>query len=221
MQQGAVSADGAEAFRDHTPVVLRVWMPDRPGALGAVASRIGAVGGDLVGIEIVERGAGRAVDDLTVQLPSPDLVDLLVTEIHDVEGVDVEDVGFPGDTSRDPAMHALEVMEAMVAAEADAGSEALVLGAASLLNADWAAMVEIDRCEVLHSVGDEVPTGNWLAGFAEGIADGADSVQDVACAMVPGVRRAVILGRDRPALRERERRILEKLSALARMADTV
>lgn len=29
--------------------VVRVWMPDRPGALGQVASRIGAVGGDVVG----------------------------------------------------------------------------------------------------------------------------------------------------------------------------
>ena len=39
---------------------LRVWLPDRPGALGAVASRIGGVKGDVVGIEILEQGAGRA-----------------------------------------------------------------------------------------------------------------------------------------------------------------
>ena len=37
--------------------VVRVWVPDRPGALGAVASRIGAVRGDLVGVDILERGA--------------------------------------------------------------------------------------------------------------------------------------------------------------------
>ena len=49
--------------------VLRVWLPDRPGALGAVASRIGAVKGDVVGIEIFETGAGQAVDVLVVQLP--------------------------------------------------------------------------------------------------------------------------------------------------------
>ena len=30
----------------HT-VVMRVWLPDRPGALGQVASRIGAVKGDV------------------------------------------------------------------------------------------------------------------------------------------------------------------------------
>ena len=38
-------------------VVIRVWMPDRPGALGQVASRIGAVRGDVLGIEILEQGA--------------------------------------------------------------------------------------------------------------------------------------------------------------------
>src|SRR5204862_46772 len=49
--------------------VVRVWIPDRPGALGAVASRIGAVYGDVVGIDILERGADRAIDELTVELP--------------------------------------------------------------------------------------------------------------------------------------------------------
>ena len=49
--------------------VVRIWLPDRPGALGQVASRIGAVRGEIVGIEILERGAGRAVDELVVDLP--------------------------------------------------------------------------------------------------------------------------------------------------------
>ena len=71
---------------------VRVWLPDRPGALGQVASRIGAVRGDVVGIEILERGAGRAIDELIVALPEPGLVDLLVNEIAQVEDVDVEDV---------------------------------------------------------------------------------------------------------------------------------
>ena len=46
--------------------IVRVWLPDRPGALGQVASRIGAVRGDVVGIDILERGAGRAIDELAV-----------------------------------------------------------------------------------------------------------------------------------------------------------
>ena len=55
-------APETEAFTDPCvgcrPVatfVLRVWLPDRPGALGQVASRIGAVRGDVVGIDILEQ----------------------------------------------------------------------------------------------------------------------------------------------------------------------
>ena len=50
-------------------IVVRVWMPDRPGALGQIATRIGAVRGDVLAIEILEQGAGRAIDELTVLLP--------------------------------------------------------------------------------------------------------------------------------------------------------
>ena len=73
-------------------VVVRVWLPDRPGALGQVASRIGAVRGDVLGIEILERGADRVVDELTVSLPSAELVPLLTSEVDAVDGVSVEDV---------------------------------------------------------------------------------------------------------------------------------
>ena len=34
---------------------LRIWLPDRPGALGLVASRIGAVGGDIEAVDILDR----------------------------------------------------------------------------------------------------------------------------------------------------------------------
>ena len=40
-----------------------------PRCAGQVASRIGAVRGDVVGIDILERGGGRAIDELVVDLP--------------------------------------------------------------------------------------------------------------------------------------------------------
>ncbi len=73
-------------------VLLRVRLPDRPGALGAVASRIGAVRGDVIGFAILERGPGYAVDEITIELPDADLTTLLISEVHDVEGVEVEDL---------------------------------------------------------------------------------------------------------------------------------
>src|SRR3954451_22254346 len=96
--------------------VVRVWLPDRPGALGQVASRIGAVRGDVVGIEILEQGAGRAIDELVVALPSADLVDLLVSEIGQVDGVDVEDVRPVRSPEHDLRVEALETAARLVEA---------------------------------------------------------------------------------------------------------
>jgi ACT domain-containing protein len=71
---------------------LEVRLPDRPGALGAVASRIGAVGGDIIAVDIVTRGGEHAVDEFVVDMPGDDLVSLLLTEIHEVDGVDVVEI---------------------------------------------------------------------------------------------------------------------------------
>lgn len=72
--------------------MLRIRLPDRPGALGLVASRIGAVGVDIVAIDILQRAEGSAVDEFVVELAAHDLVDLLQNEIHEVDGVRVEEV---------------------------------------------------------------------------------------------------------------------------------
>ena len=71
--------------------MLRVGMPDRPGALGAVASRIGAVRADVVGIEILTRSDGRAMDEIAVEIDR-ELLPLLLSEIAEVDGVVVEEV---------------------------------------------------------------------------------------------------------------------------------
>lgn len=72
--------------------LVRVRLLDRPGALGLVASRIGAVGGDIVAVDILERSGGEAIDEFVVELSSDDLVGLLRHEIHEVDGVAVEAV---------------------------------------------------------------------------------------------------------------------------------
>jgi ACT domain-containing protein len=72
--------------------VVRIALPDRPGALGLVASRIGAVSGDIVAINILERVEGSAVDEFVIELAGEHLVELLRTEIHEVDGVSVLEV---------------------------------------------------------------------------------------------------------------------------------
>ncbi len=95
---------------------MRMWLPDRPGALGQVASRIGAVRGEIVGIDILERGAGRAIDELVVELPDGALTDLLVHEVEQVDGVDVEEVRPVADALHDPRLDALETAAMLVGA---------------------------------------------------------------------------------------------------------
>ena len=71
------------------PALLRVSVPDRPGALGLVASRIGALKADIVGIEVLERGDGAALDELAIVLPDESLTSALIREIEEVDGVSV------------------------------------------------------------------------------------------------------------------------------------
>lgn len=72
-------------------VVIEVSLPDRPGALGAVASRIGAVGGDITDVVVASRSPGYADDVFHVDLPAVaddlDLVGLILAEISQVDGV--------------------------------------------------------------------------------------------------------------------------------------
>jgi ACT domain-containing protein len=72
--------------------VARIALPDRPGALGQVASRIGAVGGDIVAVHILERDGGNAVDEFEIELAGEHLVELLRTEIQEVDGAAVRDI---------------------------------------------------------------------------------------------------------------------------------
>ncbi len=72
--------------------LIRVKLPDRPGALGAVASRIGSVGGDVVSIDILQRENGVVVDELGVGLAGDNLIELLRDEILEVDGVSIESI---------------------------------------------------------------------------------------------------------------------------------
>jgi hypothetical protein len=203
--------------------VVRVWVPDRPGALGAVASRIGAVRGDLVGIDILERGGGRAIDELVVELPSDDLVPLLAAEIGQVDGVDVEDVRPAGEVVHDPWLGALEAAAVLVEQDNLAGLfEVLCHHARENFDADWVVLLDVDGPAQLAVAGD-APPAPWLAAFLHGsrasaAAVGADSgPDDVAWARLPTAEVGLVLGRQGRPFRARERR---QLVALARIADS-
>jgi len=203
--------------------VVRVWLPDRPGALGAVASRIGGVRGDLVGIDILERGGGRVIDELAVELPEADLLPLLLSEIGEVDSVDVEDAREVLEWSRDPRLDALESAAVIVAQTRRSELlEKLAEHAAHDFDSAWAAVVRAGEEEHLASVGSP-PRAAWLAAFVAGsdasdvMSSGDVGPDDVAWASLPSADAALMLGRHGGPFRARERR---QLAALTRIADS-
>jgi hypothetical protein len=202
--------------------VVRVWVPDRPGALGQVASRVGGLHGDVVGIEILERGGGRAIDELVVTLPEAGLVDLLVTEMGQVDGVDVEDVRLvePGPVDRQLA--ALDSAARLV--EAQSREELLDLLCANCMadfESDWAVALDLEHTVAVATHG-QPPEAAWLAAFLAGsrhLGDhGGEKVgpDDLAWAELERSKLAVAVGRRNRPYRYRERR---QLAALVRIAD--
>jgi hypothetical protein len=201
-------------------VLVRVWLPDRPGALGLVASRIGAVDGDIVGIDVLEQGDGVAVDEFAVQLRNGASVELLVREIEEVDGVSVEEVRevehFP-----DPRIDALESAARLCAASSDAE---LVVTLTEQIRAeflaDWTALVV--GGSVLASSGDGVPDACVLTALDSGtaasplVAGGTTGPNDLAVAALPDHDATLLVGRDGHSFRRRER---AQLVALARIAD--
>ena len=195
--------------------VVRVWLPDRPGALGAVASRIGAVRGDLVGIDILERGAGRAIDELVVSLPDADLVPLLVKEMQEVEGVDVEDIREVRDELPDPRVAALEsAAELLAQADSLAVCSMLVDHVTRDFEAEWATVV---RDGHLVATNGPNPSTDWVIAFVAGSVEaGAAEVgpDDIAWAPLDDHGGALVIGRAGRPFRARER---SQLVALARI----
>jgi hypothetical protein len=209
----------SDASEPATHVLVRVWLPDRPGALGLVASRIGAVDGDIVGIDVLERGDNVAVDEFAVLLRKSVEIDLLVREIEEVDGASVEQVRtierFP-----DPRLDALASANALCAARSvDELHRALVEQTQGEFIADWSALLRHDT--VLASAGDDTPDVSVLEALVAGtaasprVADGTTGPDDLAVASLPDHDAALLVGRGGRAFRRRERAQLNALSGIA------
>jgi hypothetical protein len=210
----------SDASEPATHVLVRVWLPDRPGALGLVASRIGAVEGDIVGIDVLERGDNVAVDEFAVVLRKPIAIDLLVREIEEVDGASVEEVRTIDDFP-DPRLDALESATNLCGAKTVGNLQhTLVEQSRSEFLADWSALL-VDGA-VLASAGDVTHDASVLGALVAGtaasprVADGTTGPDDLAIAALPEHDAVLLLGRDGHGFRRRER---AQLVALAGIAD--
>ena len=203
-----------------THVLVRVWLPDRPGALGLVAARIGSVGGDIVGVDVLERSEGIAVDEFAVVLPNLDILELLAREIEQVDGTSVEQFRVVGafPDARLDALESAAVLCEATSIEALAGT--LVGHLRREFLADWCVLL-VDG-KVAAQSGDRAPTVEFLSALAAGtaasprVADGTTGPEDLMVAPLPAHDAMVLAGRDGQTFRRRER---VQLLALARIAD--
>lgn len=71
-------------------LLLRVELPNVPGSLGRLATAIGAAGGDIESIEIVEKRVdGTDVDDVLLDMVDGAMPDSVVSACNAVDGVKV------------------------------------------------------------------------------------------------------------------------------------
>jgi hypothetical protein len=156
--------------------LLRVELPDRPGALGAVASRIGAVRGDLVAVEVVEHREGKAVDEFVVELADGDHLSLLLSEVAEVDGVALQDVRPISGRRHDRRLEAYTTALIILKERTPQGVlDALASRVCAELDATWSAVLDADGLSVIASQG-RPPATPWLAAsLAEARTAGIDS----------------------------------------------
>ena len=214
--------------------VLRLWLPDIPGTLGRVAAAIGQADGDVIGIEILERGAGMAIDELIVALPTHGStpsdeeryeelnIEKLISCVSQVEGVAVEDVHRVAQDRPDQSVLALDTAARIMETPQDERTEATCELVRDMLEADWCTVVPNGAQSPLAVSGD-VPDLPWVMAFLGGISHLASDAQhehtpaDVAWAPLDLLDAAIVVGRQRGAFRLRER---QHLTLIARIVSS-
>jgi hypothetical protein len=173
-------------------LLLRVELPDVPGSLGRLATAIGAAGGDIEALEIVEkRHDGTAVDDVLLEAPPGVMPDSIVSACNALDGVRVVWIGRYG--AGNNLFLDLEVVEELTAAP-EVALERLVDLLPITFRCEWGAWV---------APGDKVMRGTEGAPAEVAWRDVAKPLRlapagerdDVCCAAPLVADQIVVIGR--------------------------
>jgi hypothetical protein len=122
--------------------LLRVILPDRPGALGAVATALGEVGADIISVDVIERSDGHATDDIVLEVAPDRLADSLVSATLRVPGVTVESIR-PYTSQLDPHRE-LELLDNL-AEQPEHSLVVLADGVTRIFRAGWSLVLGEQR----------------------------------------------------------------------------
>jgi hypothetical protein len=188
--------------------LLRVQLEDRPGRLGSLAVALGSVGADILSLDVVERGAGYAIDDLVVDLPAGAMPDMLITAAESLTGVYVDTIR--PHTGLLEAHRELELIDHVAAAPAADKLRVLVTETPRVLRVSWCTVVRGNDAGLERVVGStgapetHAQSAPWLPlHHAEALDATADWVPQVwrdmdttlAAAPLGEPHTAVLLGR--------------------------
>lgn len=122
-------------------VIVRVCVPDRPGALATVAAAFADAGADIEAVDVVESRDGVALDDLVVVIERGS-VRALIDRIEALDEVDLVHVGpsrgLPGDAVSRLALGFESLLNGAMASD-----HALQVLVGGLLRATSADLVEV------------------------------------------------------------------------------
>ena len=114
---------------------LRLWVADRPGALGQVTRELGACGADIVQVSVLSREQGRALDEITVFMPEEHRRPALETALRSLGSVTLEGIRASGEV---PGAFADLDLLGRIAADPRASLNLLADALPRILGADWA-----------------------------------------------------------------------------------
>lgn len=153
---------------------VRVTLPDRPGALGQVARTVGLAGADIVQVVVLERLAGRAVDDFTVVWPGGLQADRLAPDLAALPGVRVDGIWRAAGATAGCG-HDADVL-AQLAANPAEGLATLVDAVPGLLAGDWAVAGVVPANWALNGGGTR---GETALAYASWQAPAAPSLPEI------------------------------------------